>query len=192
MRIILGSQSVTRKRVLERWGFEFGIVTADMDEKSIRDDNPVKLTLKLAHAKADAILPKITEPAVLITCDLVAVYNGKVREKPIDYDEAYSYLENAHIYPSETVTGMVVANTETGERVEGTNIARIWFERFPKKVIEEYIATGDCYLHAGGFDFEHPLLAPYTAKIEGEPESILGLPRKLTLELLSKFGVKSP
>ena len=41
-----------------------------------RSEDPGALTLALAHAKADALLPQIHEPALLITSDQVVVWQG--------------------------------------------------------------------------------------------------------------------
>lgn len=59
MRVILGSSSPWRKEVLKILGYEFDCMSPDIDEKSIRDSDPHKLTLKIAHAKADALLPQV-------------------------------------------------------------------------------------------------------------------------------------
>lgn len=187
MKIILGSQSRGRKAVLEKMGYDFEVMPADIDEKAIRFEDPAVLTLALANAKADALLPKIKEPAILITSDQVVVCNGKILEKPNDEKEAQENLEMYALHPAETVASVVVVNTSSGKRAGGTDIAKIWFFPIPEKVINEYIATKDPFLHAGSFDHEHPLLAPYVKSIEGEPESITGLPKKLTEELIKSM-----
>ena len=47
-----------------------------------RDPNPKQLTLKIARAKAEALLEKVKQPAILITSDQVIVCAGEIREKP--------------------------------------------------------------------------------------------------------------
>jgi predicted house-cleaning NTP pyrophosphatase (Maf/HAM1 superfamily) len=54
---------------------------SDIDEKKIRHKDPRKLALAIAYAKADSLLPQITEPAVLITTDQAVVCNNKIIEK---------------------------------------------------------------------------------------------------------------
>ena len=184
MKIILGSQSVVRKKILEKMGYEFEVMSADIDEKSIRFDDPVKLTMVLANAKADALVPRLDKDVILITSDQVVVCSEMILEKPVDREEA-KYFISLHLgHYSETVTSVVVTNTSTGKRFAGTDIARIYFGNIPESVADEYIATGDPFLHAGGFDHEHPLIRPFVRKIEGEPESISGLPVRLTEELI--------
>ncbi|NQS90060.1 Maf family protein, partial [Patescibacteria group bacterium] len=88
MKIILGSQSKGRKKMLEEMGVEFEIMPADIDEKAIRLKDPKELVLVIARAKADALKPRISEPAILITSDQVVVWQGKIREKPENGKEA--------------------------------------------------------------------------------------------------------
>ncbi len=187
MKIILGSRSEGRKKVLEKMGYTFEVMPADIDEKAIRFKDPGRLTLAISNAKADALLAKIKEPALLITCDSVVVCNGVLREKPVSADEARIFLEFYSRYPAQVVTSVVIVSTDTGKRVSGTDIAEIWFRPIPKEVIEAYIKSGDPFLHSGGFDHEHPILLPYVETIVGETESVTGLPKKLTENLFKRF-----
>lgn len=185
-KIILGSQSSGRKKVLEAMGYEFDTIPANIDEKAIRFDDATVLTLALANAKADALLSRIKEPAILITSDQVVVCDGKILEKPESELEAREYFKMYEKYPAETVTSVVVTDTITGKRFEGTDIAKIFFNPIPENIVSEYIATGDPFYNAGGFTHEHPLLSDYINRIEGESESITGLPKKLTEKLLGQ------
>ncbi|KAL0323124.1 UNVERIFIED_CONTAM: 7-methyl-GTP pyrophosphatase [Sesamum angustifolium] len=58
-KIILGSSSVARKKILADMGFEFTTVSADIDEKAIRKEKPEDLVMALAEAKANAIVGKL-------------------------------------------------------------------------------------------------------------------------------------
>ncbi|THF94293.1 hypothetical protein TEA_020508 [Camellia sinensis var. sinensis] len=50
-KIILGSSSVARRKVLAEMGYDFTIMSADIDEKSIRKEKPEELVMALAEAK---------------------------------------------------------------------------------------------------------------------------------------------
>ena len=75
------------------YGFNFDILTADIDERAIgdRSASPEQLVLNLGRAKAEAILKKLPAPPqplhFLITCDQVVVHEGKVLEKPETAEE---------------------------------------------------------------------------------------------------------
>ncbi|GMN35563.1 hypothetical protein TIFTF001_005374 [Ficus carica] len=77
-KIILGSSSKARRKILAEMGYDFTIMTADIDEKGIRKEKPEELVMALAEAKADAILSKLRtfddqkkddEPTILIAAD---------------------------------------------------------------------------------------------------------------------------
>ncbi len=184
MNIILGSQSASRKKILEEHGVVFETMSSDIDEKAIRDPAPEKLVLKLAHAKADALLHRIFEPSLLITSDQVVVCNGEILEKPESEDEERRYLALYSEYPSETVTSVVVTNTQSGERKEGVDIAQVWYRPFPQEFIDMIVKEPWVYVRAGGYGVEHPLFEEFVERIEGDKESIVGLPWNLTKKLL--------
>ena len=94
MKIILGSQSEGRQEVLAEMGYEFEVMPSHIDEKAIRHDNPKELVLALANAKADALLPRIAEPALLITADQVVAWKDEIREKPRDEKEERYFLKH--------------------------------------------------------------------------------------------------
>jgi septum formation protein len=89
------------------------------------------LTLKIANAKADALLSKVSEPSILITSDQVIVCNGVIREKPesvgtksfvsilIHTDQCKEFLRSYSQYPAEAYSSVVMVNTKTGKRVSG-------------------------------------------------------------------------
>lgn len=185
MKIILGSQSKGRKKVMEEMGFQFEVMSSDIDEKAIRYDDPKVLTMTLAHAKADALFPKIKEEAILITTDGVVVCNGRVLEKPENDDEAREFLRGYAKYPAEVITSVVVTNTVTKKQAEGTDSAIIYFNPIPENVIDQLIAEKEIFALAGAFDI-FGLFEKYIQKIEGERESIIGLPKALTLKLMEE------
>jgi septum formation protein len=186
MYIILGSTSVSRNLLLKEMGVTFTAMKPDIDEKTIRFDDPEQLTRALAHAKADALVPCIQEPTLLITSDQVVLYNGIIREKPVDEIEARYFLESAPVYPAETVSAVVVTNTLTGKRYEGVGRVKIFFKPFTKEVIDILIKTKESLRCAGGFPAEHPLVTPFIIRMEGDIDSVMGLPKKLTRTLLEQ------
>jgi MAF protein len=191
MHIILGSQSHGRRELLSAMGYAFAVMPAHIDERAIRSEDPGALTLALAHAKADALLPQIHEPVLLITSDQVVVWQGKIREKPAHTEEARAFLRGYAKGPAETVTAVVVTHTATGVRQQGVDRAKVWFRRIPEEVIDQVIAGGEVFAHAGGFSITDPLLEAYIERVDGTAESIIGLPTALTRQLL-RAAMASP
>ncbi len=185
-KLILGSASRGRREVLTRIGYEFDVMSADIDEKAIRFDDPCELTMALAHAKARALLPRIKEKAILITSDQVVVCDGVIREKPETRAQAIEFLKSYADYPAETVTAVVVNNIGTGQVEGNVDRAKVFFHTIPDDVILAIIDQGEVFLNAGGFSIDNEMLAPYVAEIVGERDSIIGLPKALTMELLKR------
>jgi len=186
MKIILGSQSPWRKKVLESMGYDFEVMIPDIDEKQIRDEDPKQLTLKIARAKAEALLPKIKEPAILITSDQVGVCNGEIREKPENGDDVRRFLKSYEKYPVQTVTSVVVTNTKTGETAEGVDLAKIWFSKFTNDQIEKIVKDKIVYTFAGGYNMAYADIKNHVIKLEGTIDSVQGLPIELTKELIEQ------
>ncbi|PIN15243.1 putative nucleic acid-binding protein ASMTL [Handroanthus impetiginosus] len=89
-KIILGSSSVARRKIVADMGFEFTTMSADIDEKAIRKEKPEDLVMALAEAKADAILGKLqntenqekdTKPTLVIAADTVENAQPKLHGK---------------------------------------------------------------------------------------------------------------
>jgi len=186
MKIILGSSSKPRQEVLQEAGYVFDVISPDIDEKLIRTENFYDLPLLLAKAKAEALLEKVKEPALIVTGDQVVVCNNYLHEKPETKEEAETFFDRYANYPAETVSALVVTNTQTGKQVSGIDIARVFFNSIPKNIQEEYIATGIPFKHAGGFSPEHEAISSYIKEIQGALDSLKAMPLKLLEELMKK------
>lgn len=89
LQVTLGSSSKWRRQLVKSRfpGLEFSTASADIDETAVTAGyadrgtaDPEVLTLALAHAKADAILPKLSTGTLLITSDQVLSFKGTIRE----------------------------------------------------------------------------------------------------------------
>ena len=189
MKIIFGTASKQRRKVFETMGYDFEVMTADIDEKAIRSDSPEELTLALARAKAAALQKRITEPAILITADQVIVWQGEIREKPENAEQARIYLSTCHMAPSRIVNGIAITNTGTGAQVAMNDFATVAFKKIPEDVIAKLIQEGNVFSWAGGFAVDDPSIALYVESIEGEEGSVHGLPKALTEKLIREVQV---
>ncbi|XP_019436915.1 PREDICTED: maf-like protein DDB_G0281937 isoform X3 [Lupinus angustifolius] len=191
-KIILGSSSVARRKILSEMGYQFTIVTADIDEKSIRKETPEELVMALAEAKAEAIVQRLhvddylkeAEPTLLITCDQVVVYGGVVREKPSSKEEAQQFLKDYSGRHAATVGSVLVTNLKTGLRKGEWDRVEIYFNEIPDETIEKLVDEGITLNVAGGLIIEHPLILPFVKEVVGTTDSVMGLPKALTEKLL--------
>ncbi|MDQ3014720.1 MAG: Maf family protein [bacterium] len=187
MKIIFGSSSKYRRAVLEKHGYQFEVMSPDIDEKAIRTDDYYQLPLLLAYAKARALISLISEPAIVITADQVVVCNGDLHEKPQSSEEAKIFLQKySNGHPAETVAALVVTNLENGKQTAGVDIAKVHYNFIPESVMDDFIKNGDPFTKAGGFAIQSSILQPYMQKVEGTEDSIMGMPIKLLEKLLAE------
>lgn len=72
MKLILASESPFRRRALDLIGLAYEICPSRIDEKAIRDDDPARLTQRLAEAKARQVAERYPE-ALIVAGDAIAV-----------------------------------------------------------------------------------------------------------------------
>ncbi|KAF7139575.1 hypothetical protein RHSIM_Rhsim07G0240500 [Rhododendron simsii] len=87
--IILGSSSVHRQKVLAEMGYDFTIMTADIDEKSIRRNTPEEMVMAIAEAKdvvafsSLGVVEEVLHPAEAIIAKLPINYCKQDAEPPL-------------------------------------------------------------------------------------------------------------
>ncbi len=167
-------------------GHDFEVMAADIDEKKIRSNDIYELPILVARAKAEAILPLIKEPSILITLDEIVVFKGKILEKPENKAEAKEVLKSYANEYYETITGAYVMNTKSNKVAEGVDVAKVFFKEIPENVINELIEKGNIMNCAGSTEIEDPLLRKYVDRIEGTAESVAGLPKELVEKLIKE------
>ncbi|CAN1173143.1 7-methyl-GTP pyrophosphatase [Linum perenne] len=194
-KIILGSASMARRRILTEMGYEFTLMTADIDEKSIRKDKPEELVMALAEAKAEAIIAKMLNTnemknysgtTLLITADTVVVYKGIVREKPTSPEEAREFIKGYSGGHAGVVGSVLVTNLATGSKKGGWESAEVYFHEIPKEVIDSLIEERITFKVAGGLTLEHPLTMPFVEAVVGNIDAVSGLPVELTKQLIAE------
>ena len=169
----------------------------DIDEKSIRDVDPRKMTTMIAKAKCQALLDKGCvkgeEETVMITCDQVVWCQEQIREKPVDRDQARGFLESYRKgFPAECINGICVHHLGSGEQRVECETSTVTFRPFPVSVLEEMISTGTAFTTAGAFSLTDPIMSKWVDKIEGTVNSVEGFPvdkiRDMISDLCPSFG----
>lgn len=187
IKLILGSASPFRKKLLEEAGFVFSVKTADIDEKQIRHEDFKKLVLRLALAKRDTILAKynLDPNSILITLDLVVSYNGQLREKPISREEVISWhkeYSNNETLVYCAIVAHHVGNNKTLQKVDTTLVK--WGE-ISDRVINQVANDKMTYRGAG---FTNRAFLHYVRELDGSIDTVMGVPVRILEEFLEKLG----
>lgn len=151
MKIILASESPFRRRALQMIGVPHETHPSCIDEKMLRDDDPERLTLKLARAKAEQVAKQYPE-AIIVAGDAVAVKGNTIFEKPRDKEEAARFLEELSGSEFQFVTSLVVLNSQTGRLLSEVETLTIAFRPLIETEIQRYISRHDVLSYAGAFE----------------------------------------
>lgn len=192
---MLGTSSKTRQKLFkDNFNVPFITMQPNIDEKAITDGSSERrdakeLTLRIAEAKADALLSRLPDNSILITSDQVIQHAGKIREKPKDVEQCRFYLRSYSKHPATTVTAIVIHHKNENLRISGVDTCTQHFRSIPDHVVEQLLEKGDVLHCAGGVTVEDELLKPYLAFRQGELDSFMGLPVRLLRRLLVELGI---
>ena len=126
MKVVLASESQSRKRALDILGLKYEVHPSAIDEQSVRDADPAALTRKLAEAKAWRVVSAVKD-AVVVSGDAVVAKDGKIFEKPRDSEEAAAFLRELSDSAFQFLTSLVVIRSDTRRLLSTVEISQIKF-----------------------------------------------------------------
>jgi septum formation protein len=186
MKIILGSSSPSRRKILKKAGINFisksPSLKESLEKKKYKGPRE-KLPLYLAEKKALSI--KASHEDIIIGADQILLFKGRVYDKPKSMREAKTHLANLSGKTHHLISGTtIIKNKKTLWR--HTNKAKMKMRPISKKEIEEYLfLSGEIILKSvGAYNIEGHGVRLFS-KIEGDFYSIVGLP---LIPLLNKIN----
>jgi septum formation protein len=187
MRIVLASESPFRKRAMDLLGLPYETRPSHIDEKAIRDDDPVRLTRKLAEAKAHKIAAECPD-AIIVSGDAVAAKGSRIFEKPRTTGEAAEFMREFSGSTFQFVTSIIVLNAQTRRMLSAVETLDISFRPLLDREIERYVLNHDVLSYAGAFENDAVLL--FADRIAGSYNIGTALPPSRLIVLLREQGVE--
>mmetsp|Transcript_34024 Transcript_34024/g.67359 ORF Transcript_34024/g.67359 Transcript_34024/m.67359 type:complete len:222 (-) Transcript_34024:120-785(-) len=194
-KVLLGSSSKWRRKVMEQQGMPiFGGMSPDIDEDAIRDPDPSKLCGMIARGKRDELVKRLGEKkgpegfdcGFVICSDQVAFCNGEIREKPKNREEHLRWLSDYGDkgHPVTTFTAVTVFHWPSGVTASGIDRASVHFKSIPDDAKQKLADTEMLYTCSGGFAIDIPEMSSFIERIDGDEDSVMGLPVRLLGKLL--------
>jgi septum formation protein len=182
--LVLASGSPRRRQLLEMLGLPFRVVVPDIDERQLAGESPEAYVVRLARAKAAAVAAR--EPGELVLgADTTVVIRGHLLGKPSSTEEATAMLAKLQGRTHQVLTGVAMA---ADARVEDAlDVTDVKFRRVDHSTLEAYAATGEPMDKAGAYAVQG-LGAILVEGIRGDFFGVMGLPLRLVLDLLERFG----
>jgi len=182
--IVLASGSPRRKQLLEMLRIPFRVIAPDVDEHVLPGERPDAYVTRLSRAKAQAVVALAANDVVL-AADTTVVLENEILGKPVSPDDAVRMLERLQGRTHQVLTSVAVA--ENGRLEQALDVSRVTFRPNDRRLLEEYVATGEPLDKAGAYAIQG-LGAPLIERVEGDFFGVMGLPLRLALDLLAKFG----
>ena len=189
-KIILASKSKVRKKILDQNGINCEVVPANVDEEQVKESllqekaTPKIISKNLAELKANKISEKKHDQLVL-GADSVIDLNGELISKPTNRNEAFNILEKLNGQKHQLISSVCIS--KNGSMIwNATDASTLTMKQLNSDEIKSYLEKiRDKELYAYGvYQIEADGRSLFS-KIEGDEDTIMGLPVKQIKEYLN-------
>jgi len=187
MKIVLASESPFRKRALDLIGVPYETRPSHLDERAIRDHDAVRLTRRLAEAKAHKIAAEFGD-ALIVSGDAVAAMGARIYEKPSSREQAAEFLREFSGNHFQFLTSLAVFHTRTRRMLSTVEVSDIFFRPLLEREIQRYVNKYDVLNYAGAFENDAVLM--FADRIAGSYNLGTALPPSRLILMLREQGVE--
>ncbi len=184
----LASSSPARKKLLDQIGLEFKVINPDYEEDMGLMMEPQELAKHLAEGKARAASRQLRS-GLVIAADTIAVLGRNVLGKPMDDEHAQIMLKSLSGRTIDSITGVAVIDAENGKLISRASLTKVTFRELSEEEIDAYVQSGEATGKAGAFGIQGKG-ALLIEKIEGDYNTIVGLPLVTVYGILKEFGIE--
>ena len=185
--MILASNSKRRQEILRDMGFNFKVLTADIEEISDKKEIS-EMILDIAEKKLDKIAKENVNEFVL-AADTVVELEGRIFGKPKSREEAESFLKTLSGKTHKVITAYVLKNISKNIIIKDVVISKVKFYDLDDETIKWYLDTSEPFDKAGAYGIQGQGRV-LVEKIEGDYFAIMGFPVSNFLKNLRKNGYK--
>jgi len=180
MQIILASASPRRKQLLSDVCKEFDIIPSHFDESSVGALPPEEYVCALAEGKCEDVFLTHGQ-SLVIGCDTVVVFGGKILGKPKDEADAVATLKALSGKTHIVITGVCVRSPY--KKLVRAETTEVTFCSLSNEFISSYVAGGSPMDKAGSYGIQDEgVVRSYI----GSYTNVMGLPVSLVKELVEK------
>ncbi len=187
MKLILASNSRTRKEVLDKVGLIYDVIPSNMEEHSDKTD-PKEYVMDLSRQKAEAIAKDLKE-GVILSADSIIYIDDKKLEKPKTKEQAKIMLQSLSGRVNYAVTGVTIIDLYQNKKVTLNEVTEVYFDELSDEEIDWYIENEQYIFERCGYSIAGKS-AIYIPKINGDYYNILGMPISRVYKELNKLGYK--
>jgi len=191
-KIILASQSGVRKKILDENKIKCEVIPANVDEDEVKESllkekaSPEIISKNLAELKANKV-SHMKPNEVVLGADSVIDLNGELISKPKNRDEALGILQKLNGKKHQLISSVCIS--KNGAMIWNfTDDSNLTMKQLNLNEIKSYLSKiKDKELYAYGvYQIEADGRSLFS-KIEGDEDTIMGLPVKHIKEYLDNY-----
>jgi septum formation protein len=186
--LLLASSSPRRRQLLALGNWKFTIAVSDVDETQLADESPRDYVLRLAQAKALAVVEKAHPDNIIIGSDTAVVDAKSILGKPADREDAARMLNQLRGHTHQVYTGVAFHRVRDGKMLTAVCVTDVPMRAYSNDEISAYVQTGDPLDKAGAYAIQHPDFQP-VASMSGCYASVMGLPLCHVVRTLREFDI---
>lgn len=192
-RIVLASQSQSRRRLLTDAGLKPTIIVSHVDEESdfFNAMSPEDMVIALAISKAHTVREMIDYPAIIIGCDSTFDVDGVSFGKPGTPEVAIERAKKISGRTGLLHTGHCIIDTEQGIEIADRVTTKVTFTDMTDEEIADYVASGEPLQVAGGFTLDG-FGSPFIPVIEGDYTNVVGISMPFLRNAMKQLGYSWP
>ena len=192
-RIVLASQSTSRRRLLTDAGLKPTIIVSNVDEETdfFNAMSPEDMVIALAISKAHTVREMIDYPAIIIGCDSTFDVDGVSFGKPGTPDVAIERAKKISGRTGLLHTGHCIIDTERGIEIADRVTTKVTFTDMTDEEIADYVASEEPLHVAGGFTLDG-FGSPFIPVIEGDYTNVVGISMPFLRKAMQQLGYSWP
>jgi septum formation protein len=188
----LASESPRRRKILSEEGYQFTVLPIKVSERIDKNLNSEGQVRAIAEEKMWAAreATKLLKSNIflILTADTMVYHQGVPLGKPVDRQDAIQTLTRLSNSEHLVHTAVCVFDSESGQHLTQIATTKVLFKALSQNEIVTYVESGSPMDKAGSYGAQDEG-RNFIAKIEGDFDTVVGLPMNLVREMLSKFGV---
>jgi MAF protein len=192
-RLFLASNSPRRRELLTLGGWEFSLLSAQVDETPLPNEGGIDYVQRLAQSKVYSVASQVGVDGVIIAADTSVINrsvggSARIFGKPRDHDEAAEMLRELRGHDHQVHTALSILDKRDGTLLSDLCTTNVPMRNYHNVEIQAYVASGDPMDKAGAYAIQHPGFHP-VEKMEGCFANVMGLPLCHLTRSLIKLGI---
>ena len=193
VQLFLASNSPRRKELLALGGWEYDILSAQVDETPLDSEDGIEYVQRLAKSKAVTAARLAGVDGVIIAADTTVIDHRvggipKILGKPSDQHEAVEMLRALRGHTHQVHTAIAVLSSPGGTLRSDLCTTNVTMRNYSDEEIKDYVGSGDPMDKAGAYAIQHGGFHPVD-ELDGCFANVMGLPLCHLTRSASYFGI---